>query len=457
MADLTRFEILYRLSLELGSTLDAAHESAVFMRWLRKTVRPKLAALFLVDETRQYLDLTRRIGFKAHHSRLEMGLDPCRWLSEQSVAIPPADDPRWRALPIVVEGELLGLLAYCSRRQAGWEEEQRLAELAVGYLGPHLRNIQRYRDVERLVERRTAELSESEARFRTLSESALTGIYLIQDYLFRYVNRALAESFGYQVSEIIDRLAPLDLTHPDDRPIVAENIRRRVEGEELGIHYEFRGLRKDGSIFFVEVYGARIDYRGKPAVVGTLIDVTARKQAEQALRESEERQRIFINATQDLIFLKDDQLRYLIVNEANARYIGKPMEEIIGYDDFELMDAQNARSCRQTDLQALEQNKLVISIEKAGERSYETRKFPIQLPNGRIGVGGYIHDITEQLQAEQAQRESEARYRLISELISDYAYAFRVEEDQTLTREWIVGGFERITGFTPAESDARGG
>ncbi len=66
-------------------------------------------------------------------------------------------------------------------------------------------------------------------------------------------------------------------------------------------------------------------------------------------------------------------------------------------------------------------------------------------------------EIAERSQVEQALRESKERYHRISEMISDYAYAFRVEADGALTLEWIAGSFERITGFSPAESQARGG
>jgi PAS domain S-box-containing protein len=82
------------------------------------------------------------------------------------------------------------------------------------------------------------------------------------------------------VEEVADKLGPMDLVYLDDRPLVAENIRRRVEGEEEAIRYDFRGLRKDGSVIYVEVHGRRIEYGGKTGVIGTLVDITERKQAE---------------------------------------------------------------------------------------------------------------------------------------------------------------------------------
>ena len=134
-----------------------------------------------------------------------------------------------------------------------------------------------------ITERRQLEgqLLEGQQRFRLLSESSLTGIYLIQGGRFRYVNPIMARMFGYEIEEVVDQLGPLDLTYPDDRHIVGENARRRIEGEAEEIHYDFRGLRKDGSVFYVEVHGRRIEHGGKIGLIGTLLDITERKRAEQ--------------------------------------------------------------------------------------------------------------------------------------------------------------------------------
>ncbi len=125
-------------------------------------------------------------------------------------------------------------------------------------------------------------LKESEARFRTVTEGALAGVYIIQDGKLRYVNPAVAQIFGYALDEMLDR-SPIDFVHPDDRSLVAENIRRRLEGKAEAIHYTFRGLRKDGITIYCEVLGRRIEYRGRPAIIGTMLDITERKRAEEEL------------------------------------------------------------------------------------------------------------------------------------------------------------------------------
>ncbi|HET7753794.1 MAG TPA: PAS domain S-box protein [Anaeromyxobacteraceae bacterium] len=123
-------------------------------------------------------------------------------------------------------------------------------------------------------------LRESEALFRDLSERAIVGVYVIQDGRFRYVNPKMGEFFGYAPGEMLGVLAA-DTVHPDDRATMTENVRKRLASEVDAIHYEFRGLRKSGEIFDLEVFGTRTSVGGRPAIVGTLVDVTNRKRAEQ--------------------------------------------------------------------------------------------------------------------------------------------------------------------------------
>jgi len=127
-------------------------------------------------------------------------------------------------------------------------------------------------------------LRESEERFRLLTEGSLVGVYIVKDDLFRYVNPALAKIFGYTPDELVDKFGPTDLTRLEDRPLVTEQIRRRLEGEMESTHYTFRGLRKDGKAIHCEVLGRRIEYQGAPAVIGTLLDISERRLAELEMK-----------------------------------------------------------------------------------------------------------------------------------------------------------------------------
>jgi len=69
-------EALYQLSLKLGTTLDLRNESTVLINWLKEFIRPRMAVVFLVDQSRQYLDVVAQLKFQAKESRLNLGLDP---------------------------------------------------------------------------------------------------------------------------------------------------------------------------------------------------------------------------------------------------------------------------------------------------------------------------------------------------------------------------------------------
>lgn len=130
-------------------------------------------------------------------------------------------------------------------------------------------------------------LRESEEKFRMLTETSLVGVYVLQDHLFRYVNPIAAKIFGYSVDEVTDQLGPANVVVPGDMPAVEENIRKRISGEVETLHYEFRGIRKDKTMIEIELYGSRITYHGRPAIVGSVIDVTERN---RAVREKEKMQ-----------------------------------------------------------------------------------------------------------------------------------------------------------------------
>jgi PAS domain S-box-containing protein len=132
-------------------------------------------------------------------------------------------------------------------------------------------------------------LKQSEERFRALVEQSIAGIYIIQGGYFRYVNPGFTAIFGYDSPEELIDQVPVDaLISPEDSHRVAENIRRRVDGEIEDILYSFRGLRRDGISIDVEVHGRVFDYQGKPAVIGLILDITSRKRAEEELRARNE-------------------------------------------------------------------------------------------------------------------------------------------------------------------------
>jgi len=132
-----------------------------------------------------------------------------------------------------------------------------------------------------------AAVQEADRLFRDTMEASFMGIFIIQDGKFRYINPSYAELFGYTPDELEDHVSPLDLVVPEQRMMVAENLKVRMLGQTSS-PYEIKGLRKDGSVLDLLVWGKGINYKGAPASVGTLLDITERKRVEVALVESEQ-------------------------------------------------------------------------------------------------------------------------------------------------------------------------
>ena len=126
-------------------------------------------------------------------------------------------------------------------------------------------------------------LAASENLFRSLVEHSLVGVYLIQGDRFLYVNPRFAEMFGYTQEEILHRLRVPDLVAPEDRELVADNLRKRFAGEVESVRYSFTALRADGTRFPVEVFGALTVLPTGPAVVGMIVDNSEKEQARRFL------------------------------------------------------------------------------------------------------------------------------------------------------------------------------
>lgn len=167
-------------------------------------------------------------------------------------------------------------------------------------------------------------------RFSELAGQSLVGTYLIQEDRFLYVNPAFAQIFGYEQQEVIDRLTLAEIAEGPDRRLVAENVRRRLQGEIQDVRYVFRGRHRDRRELYVEVHGWRTEHEGQPALSGVLVDVTEREQAARALRE----ERNFIEAAfatvASLVVVLDRHGRIVRFNRACERTTGYTAEEVGG-------------------------------------------------------------------------------------------------------------------------------
>jgi diguanylate cyclase (GGDEF)-like protein/PAS domain S-box-containing protein len=127
------------------------------------------------------------------------------------------------------------------------------------------------------------DLIEAEAKYRSLIENSLVGVYILQDGKIVYVNPRLCEMSGYSFDELIG-LEITEFIYPEDLPLVKENISKRFQDEVGSVTYEYRAIRKDKSVITLELFGSKIVYNGSDAIIGTVIDITERKNTEKMIK-----------------------------------------------------------------------------------------------------------------------------------------------------------------------------
>jgi PAS domain S-box-containing protein len=207
----------------------------------------------------------------------------------------------------------------------------------------------------------------SELDFRLLVEESLAGIYLVQGDRFLYVNSTMADLFGYTAEEIVSRCRIQDLVAPEDRARVGEKLRQRLSGEVESVRYTFKAVRRDGTFVEVEVRGRRTTFAGRPAVIGTLLDVTERGRERERLR--------FLARAAELL---DSSLDYEVTLESLARLM------IPSFADLCFIDIMEGRSVRRL-AASVDESPDPCRVELAFD-SYERMAGPGQLDDGGDAV-----------------------------------------------------------------------
>lgn len=154
--------------------------------------------------------------------------------------------------------------------------------------------------------------------------------------------------------------------------------------------------------------------------------------------------RLLIDAGPDFFFLKDLDLRYQLVNFANAQFFGRNEAEIIGRNDYDLMPGDAAAACQQSDGLAIREKRTVITIEPIEGRFYETYKFPLVVEGAVVGVAGIVRDITERMRAEEELRKNRT---LLSDMIENSGTLICVK-DREGRYEMVNRKWEEVTGLT---------
>jgi PAS domain S-box-containing protein len=183
-----------------------------------------------------------------------------------------------------------------------------------------------------ITERKRTEdaLRGSEEKYRSLVDGANEAIFVAQDGMLKFVNHKAAELSGHSEQELMAKPFP-EFIYPDDRQLVVDNYTKRMKGEPVLSKYDFRMLTVDNSAKWVEINTVLIDWKGRPATLNFLTDITEHKMAEEKLRESEERYRTLFEDAIDGIALADAETGRLVeCNQALCRMVERDRTELLG-------------------------------------------------------------------------------------------------------------------------------
>ncbi len=273
-------------------------------------------------------------------------------------------------------------------------------------------------------QKKQAGLTESQEFTQALIRSAGIGIYIVREGKFVYVSPVFQELLGYTEEELIGTYS-ISYVHPEDRQAVRKEAIQRLKGQSL-LPYEYRLIRKNGDVICVLERVTSIEYEGKRALVGNFMDITERKQMEEALRASEERYRTILENIEDSYFEMNPVGTFTFVNNSLCHSLGYSREELIGMNYRSYTFEEDVESLNQVYGQVYrtgEPNKGFSHriVGKDGKlRFIEASISPLQNQEGKIiGFRGLSRDITERKQAEEALRQSEERYRTILDSIEE--------------------------------------
>jgi two-component system, cell cycle sensor histidine kinase and response regulator CckA len=260
---------------------------------------------------------------------------------------------------------------------------------------------------------------QSKEHYQTLVEESFDGVFVQKGAKIVFANRRLHEMLGYDEGDLLG-LDHWLVYHPDYQELTRGRAQARMKGEAVPPQYPVKLSRKDGSWFYGDINARVIGFDGEPGIQVWIKDITERRQAEKALKDSEQRYRsVFENTGTATVIIEEDEI-ISMMNTEFEKLSGYSQDEVVGkkrWTDFVFLE----------DLEKMEKYH-AIRRENGGKApaEYEFRFVDTQgnvkdiintvgmIPGTKKSVASLM-DVTYRKQAEEAVRQSEQRYRFLVE------------------------------------------
>lgn len=308
-----------------------------------------------------------------------------------------------------------------------------------------------------ITSRKTAEqlLKESEQKFRQLTDVSSACIYMISNGRFTMINPAVTKLTGYTLDELASKEI-LDIIHPEDKAMVATRMKNRLEGKEEVKNYELRILDRTGNTLWINNAVELIKREGNPYFIGTFFDITERKQAELALRESQQKLKAVFDGANIGISMINPDGKYVMANDWWLNYLGYSHEEMYQLTNLDITHPDDQE----------ESSKMIKLMLNSEISQYRLEKRYVR-KDGKVVWGdlsvsaiyneankpylfaGMVMDITKQKSDQEALQRSEKRYRLITENSTDVIWVLDVESRKFT---YISPSIQQLRGYTVAEA-----
>jgi diguanylate cyclase (GGDEF)-like protein/PAS domain S-box-containing protein len=284
-----------------------------------------------------------------------------------------------------------------------------------------------------------AEFDESAELAQALMRCAGTGIYIVEEGRFRYVNPLFLELTGYSKSELLGKYS-LDFVHPEDREVVRKRAVDSLKGGG-SLPYEYRFVKKNGDVIWVLEKVTSTEYRGKRATVGSFLDITEIKRAEEALAESQAKYRSIVETGGAGVLIGNLSGHITFVNQALCKMLGYSEEELVGKPFAAFVHPDDSATVVEKFAEGLAHPEAEYYLEfrvvhKDGHAIWIYPSVSPIFRNNVLTSGmAIVFDITERKRLEEDLKSSEERYRTILEEIRDNYFETDLEGNFTFVND----------------------